>query len=155
MKKSYLSIFAMFVFCCVFYNNTIAQVDIRKNKVYKSVDRMPCFIECGDNLSKEDRLNCCNEKLRKYMLNHLKYPADAKRAEVQGAVVVRFTVDTDGSVIDTELVEDIGTGCGTEVLRVMHRMPKWETPGMQNNDCLLYTSPSPRDATLSRMPSSA
>ena len=25
----------------------------------------------------------------------------------------------------------------------------------QNNYCLLYTSPSPRDATLSRMPSSA
>ena len=25
----------------------------------------------------------------------------------------------------------------------------------QDNDCLLYTSPSPRDATLSRMPSSA
>ena len=26
---------------------------------------------------------------------------------------------------------------------------------MNNNSCLLYTSPSPRDATLSRMPSSA
>ena len=26
---------------------------------------------------------------------------------------------------------------------------------LPNNDCLLYTSPSPRDATLSRMPSSA
>ena len=25
----------------------------------------------------------------------------------------------------------------------------------QSEDCLLYTSPSPRDATLSRMPSSA
>ena len=25
----------------------------------------------------------------------------------------------------------------------------------ENYDCLLYTSPSPRDATLSRMPSSA
>ena len=25
----------------------------------------------------------------------------------------------------------------------------------EGNDCLLYTSPSPRDATLSRMPSSA
>ena len=25
----------------------------------------------------------------------------------------------------------------------------------QDQDCLLYTSPSPRDATLSRMPSSA
>ena len=27
--------------------------------------------------------------------------------------------------------------------------------GIQVKDCLLYTSPSPRDATLSRMPSSA
>ena len=27
--------------------------------------------------------------------------------------------------------------------------------GTGANDCLLYTSPSPRDATLSRMPSSA
>ena len=26
---------------------------------------------------------------------------------------------------------------------------------IRNSDCLLYTSPSPRDATLSRMPSSA
>ena len=27
--------------------------------------------------------------------------------------------------------------------------------GLEGNTCLLYTSPSPRDATLSRMPSSA
>ena len=27
--------------------------------------------------------------------------------------------------------------------------------GIRHDDCLLYTSPSPRDATLSRMPSSA
>ena len=32
-----------------------------------------------------------------------------------------------------------------EICNAMHR----------NHDCLLYTSPSPRDATLSRMPSSA
>ena len=36
----------------------------------------------------------------------------------------------------------------------------WEFPGGkieidESSDCLLYTSPSPRDATLSRMPSSA
>ena len=30
-----------------------------------------------------------------------------------------------------------------------------ESPIVNSNDCLLYTSPSPRDATLSRMPSSA
>ena len=30
-----------------------------------------------------------------------------------------------------------------------------KAPPSQSEDCLLYTSPSPRDATLSRMPSSA
>ena len=33
--------------------------------------------------------------------------------------------------------------------------PEEEAPSEQVNHCLLYTSPSPRDATLSRMPSSA
>ena len=31
----------------------------------------------------------------------------------------------------------------------------FEVDGSNNSICLLYTSPSPRDATLSRMPSSA
>ena len=31
----------------------------------------------------------------------------------------------------------------------------WELLQVQPESCLLYTSPSPRDATLSRMPSSA
>ena len=38
---------------------------------------------------------------------------------------------------------------------VMTRSPPTETRIMLRGDCLLYTSPSPRDATLSRMPSSA
>ena len=34
--------------------------------------------------------------------------------------------------------------------------PDWAPIGVERfTDCLLYTSPSPRDATLSRMPSSA
>ena len=33
--------------------------------------------------------------------------------------------------------------------------PPVDTDSTPDNDCLLYTSPSPRDATLSRMPSSA
>ena len=34
-------------------------------------------------------------------------------------------------------------------------MPKSEVKKVWGSLCLLYTSPSPRDATLSRMPSSA
>ena len=44
-----------------------------------------------------------------------------------------------------------------DLIKVLWSMPKiLMIKGMQkNNVCLLYTSPSPRDATLSRMPSSA
>ena len=40
-------------------------------------------------------------------------------------------------------VKEDGTGVVTDNVK------------MSTNPCLLYTSPSPRDATLSRMPSSA
>ena len=42
-------------------------------------------------------------------------------------------------------------GKGAKVILSAH----FGRPKGQVNDCLLYTSPSPRDATLSRMPSSA
>ena len=43
-----------------------------------------------------------------------------------------------------------------DVLRTDFRvMTNMVRPGVMSEDCLLYTSPSPRDATLSRMPSSA
>ena len=43
---------------------------------------------------------------------------------------------------------------GVEGLRGYLEM-QVENPGFDFYGCLLYTSPSPRDATLSRMPSSA
>ena len=46
------------------------------------------------------------------------------------------------AVVDQVLVEEEAT----ELTAVVDQVPV---------DCLLYTSPSPRDATLSRMPSSA
>ena len=36
-----------------------------------------------------------------------------------------------------------------------NNLPTTNTFDIMYKDCLLYTSPSPRDATLSRMPSSA
>ena len=43
---------------------------------------------------------------------------------------------------------DMGSGCGSISLIVAYRNPESEV-------CLLYTSPSPRDLSTSRMPSSA
>ena len=56
------------------------------------------------------------------------------------------------------LVEGLETGRKLEVIMVRIGHPRELEPARYGNDpatCLLYTSPSPRDATLSRMPSSA
>ena len=52
-----------------------------------------------------------------------------------------------------------GTYTGANIFTETYDIPFIGLPGTIDNDiygtCLLYTSPSPRDATLSRMPSSA
>ena len=49
---------------------------------------------------------------------------------------------------------DLDTGTSTRVRDFLDRMDEVIEYGI-NNNCLLYTSPSPRDGLLSRMPSSA
>ena len=50
----------------------------------------------------------------------------------------------------------VGKACGVEGVRAgQYCEPLMTTVGSQDTTCLLYTSPSPRDGLLSRMPSSA
>ena len=49
----------------------------------------------------------------------------------------------------------INEECGFDVIKIMFPGIWRHNEIVQFRDCLLYTSPSPRDATLSRMPSSA
>ena len=63
------------------------------------------------------------------------------------------------SSVPYHLVTELARGT---VNRLRNQTSIWEEGGLQISDevrrltdCLLYTSPSPRDATLSRMPSSA
>ena len=60
-------------------------------------------------------------------------------------------------LMDDDLVEAANVGhqrFTTEDIAV-HKVKSLKDRFSTNSTCLLYTSPSPRDATLSRMPSSA
>ena len=70
-----------------------------------------------------------------YYINRCKVKADGTTA-----IMCRITIDGKNSVF--------ATGC--------YCNPKdWKAKTGEVRDCLLYTSPSPRDRSLSRMPSSA
>ena len=63
-----------------------------------------------------------------YLNKNLKYPTQARRMGIQGMVIVRFVVNTDGSIQDIELVRTIGGGCDEVAKEVIQNSPNW-TPG--------------------------
>ncbi len=71
------------------------------------------------------------EALMKYLLENLRYPRIALENNIQGIVVVRFVVNTEGQISSVEILKDIGGGCGAEAVRVVSAMPNW-IPGEHN-----------------------
>lgn len=69
--------------------------------------------------------------LHKFISKNVRYPSVSKELGIQGRVVVSFTIDTDGSVIDAKITESVDENIDQEALRVINLMPKWK-PGMQN-----------------------
>jgi protein TonB len=51
----------------------------------------------------------------------ISYPEIAKKAGVEGMVVIQFVVDETGSVADPVVVKGIGAGCDEEALRVVQQ----------------------------------
>ncbi|RDV13732.1 energy transducer TonB [Pontibacter diazotrophicus] len=93
---------------------------IEYTTVYKSVDQMPAFEE-GE------------EKMFEFLHEHVHYPQEAKKAGVEGMVVVQFIVEKDGSITDLELVKSLHPEIDKEALRVTSMMNKKWDPGIQNN----------------------
>ena len=59
----------------------------------------------------------------------INYPEIAKKAGVEGRVIVQFVVDESGGVVDPQVVRGIGAGCDEEAIRAV-RQAKF-TPGKQ------------------------
>ena len=72
-------------------------------------------------------------------------------------------IEADGGFVEFVEIEEetkfvkvrLGGACTSCAMSAMTLKQGIENKIMQDIPCLLYTSPSPRDATLSRMPSSA
>ncbi len=97
---------------------------------WKVVEEMPVFGDCKDELDRGSRQQCSNRAVMQFLGKNLKYPRLAKENGIEGTVVIRFLVDKEGNITDTEIVREIGGGCGKEALRVINKMTKW-MPGKQ------------------------
>jgi periplasmic protein TonB len=90
----------------------------KKREVFSFVEKFPEFP--GGEM----------EMLR-FIAENIRYPSAASANNIQGLVVLQFTVDAQGRIEDIAILKDIGGGCGDEAVRIVKSMPLW-IPGEQN-----------------------
>lgn len=56
---------------------------------------------------------------------NLRYPAQARRMNVEGKVFVEFVVDKEGKIGSIVVVKGIGAGCDEEAMRIVKLSPDW------------------------------
>lgn len=69
--------------------------------------------------------------LMKWLSSNLRYPELAQQNNVQGKVIVKFTVEKDGSITNPTVVRGVDKDLDREAIRVVKKMPRW-TPGKNN-----------------------
>ncbi len=66
----------------------------------------------------------------KTLMQDIQYPEIARKASVEGRVIVQFVVNEQGNVEDVVVTRGIGAGCDEEAVRVVSEAKF--TPGMQD-----------------------
>jgi TonB family protein len=108
------------------------QNSIPQDTVYETVDEMPRFPGCENELTQEAKEKCSQQKMLEYIYTNLKYPEKARDKGLEGMVIVRFVVDKKARITEIEVKKDPGEGCGQavkEIVENMNKMPKKWIPG--------------------------
>jgi protein TonB len=66
-----------------------------------------------------------------YVLDHLKYPPEAKRRGLKGEVVISVVIAADGSVDKVSLMQGVSPELDSAAVKMVREMPKW-TPSITN-----------------------
>jgi len=103
--------------------------DPEESRIHVVVERMPEFP--GGEAAMNQFIN-----------RTIRYPVIAQENGIQGRVVVQFVVNTDGKIVDVEVVRGVEESLDKEAIRVVKAMPPWN-PGRQGgkNVRVKYTLP--------------
>ena len=66
------------------------------------------------------------QELMNFLMQNVKYPDAAKAKGLEGKVVVRFTVDAKGKVVNPTVIKSVDPMLDAEALRVVGKMPAWK-----------------------------
>jgi periplasmic protein TonB len=144
LRHLYLIAICLFFSCSVAFAqktdsirvNIYTPSDTGENRIFVSVQSPPEF-HGGKNA------------FYRFLAHTIRYPPEARTADIQGKVIIHFIVEKDGSLSRIQVVKGIGGGCDEEAARVMKLSPKWN-PGMQNGRPVRVSYIMPISFTLSQ-----
>jgi TonB family protein len=75
------------------------------------------------------------DALRKYLMENLQYPADAKKKGIEGKVIVNFIINAKGLISDAKIMRGVSSDLDLEALRLVNSMKGWK-PASHNGEPL-------------------
>lgn len=110
-------------------------------EVYDKVEEMPRYAGCEEAVFPK----CTLPGVREFISSRLKYPTEAKANKIEGTALIKFVIESDGTITGVNLAKDPGKGCGKEAMRVIQEMAnevKW-IPGKHEgqNVAVQFTLP--------------
>ena len=97
---------------------------------FSAVENKPTFNDSDAN------------EFSKWVSEQVKYPQDAIDANIQGKVVLQFTVNKEGQVEDVKVLHGVSETLDAEAVRVVSSSPKWEPCSMNGTPVnVKYTFP--------------
>lgn len=116
MKKSF--VFFIFLFLSLISSKLQAQIK-ENNKVVNNSSNISPLFPGGDNA------------LKNYLDTAIHYSSKARELQLEGNVLVKVIIDTDGSIKLPKIMKGLHPLLDAEALRVIKSMPRW-IPGKQN-----------------------
>lgn len=95
-------------------------------------DKSPIFPGCED-LEGADQVKCSKENFLRSVYMNILYPASAREKNIEGMIVVKYTIGKDGKVEDANILRGIDQELDNEVLRVINDLPDW-SPATKNGE---------------------
>lgn len=115
--------------------------DVDDDTPFMIVENMPALAQCK-TMRGDERHQCTQMEIIRYVSKNTKYPPIAKDAGIQGTVFVYFVVGKDGKVKDVKVLREVDSRLDKEAKRVVESLPRFD-PGSQRgkNVSVQYTIP--------------
>ena len=116
------------------YANSYSNGSIPKAARRDTIISGKCYDESGKEIkfTQFESRPTTKYNINEYIGKSVKYPKSAREHDIEGRVLVKFVVNTDGTVSDIKIRKHVSPELDKEAARVIEDMPRWE-PGIQDD----------------------